>query len=326
MHNLASIYLSEGKLAEAEELLLKTIEGRQRALGQDHANTLDTIYKLAQVYQNQDKQEQAIAVYTKVLDIRRRVLGPQHPDTADVLVSLAKVRLNQQRYAESESLLRQALTGYERAPDSWKHFRCESVLGAGLAAQKRYGEAEPLLLSGYQGMLRKGATIPFADRSELAQAGEWVVQLYADWGMAEHATKWQAMVMQPESPPWDADASARHRGHKSECSGTVFIRRIGLEGACAGASVIRLPRLRRAAWQRLVMTVNPECCPRSLVRRWFSLSPSITITGTLARPSWRAARRHACPAMMTPSGLTRIGFTNPNSIIDAATWATCPTV
>ena len=38
-------------------------------------------------------------------------------------------------------------------PDDWQRFRAESLLGASLAGEKKYAEAEPLLLEGYQGML-----------------------------------------------------------------------------------------------------------------------------------------------------------------------------
>jgi hypothetical protein len=42
-----------------------------------------------------------------------------------------------------------------RQPDDWQRFRAESLLGASLAGQKKYAEAEPLLLEGYRGMLTR---------------------------------------------------------------------------------------------------------------------------------------------------------------------------
>ena len=54
----------------------------------------------------------------------------------------------------------------------------ESLLGASLAGQKKYAEAEPLLLSGYQGMTQRIGTIPAASRFRLEQAGKQIIALY----------------------------------------------------------------------------------------------------------------------------------------------------
>ena len=40
----------------------------------------------------------------------------------------------------------------KQQPDDWQRFRAESLLGASLTGQKKYAEAEPLLLEGYEGM------------------------------------------------------------------------------------------------------------------------------------------------------------------------------
>jgi hypothetical protein len=47
------------------------------------------------------------------------------------------------------------------------------------------------------------------------------------------------------------------------------------------------------------------------------------MTGTSVIFNLRAAARRAWPAMMTPSPPARIGFVHPNSMMDAATCATC---
>lgn len=56
------------------------------------------------------------------------------------------------------------------------------VLGASLPGQKRYGEAEVLLLEGYHGMLARKDRIAIPDRYHLDRAREWIVQLYKAWG------------------------------------------------------------------------------------------------------------------------------------------------
>ncbi len=48
----------------------------------------------------------------------------------------------------------------------------------------------PLLLSGFEGMLQQEAAIPASNRFKLKEAGEWIVQLYQNWGKPEKAAVW----------------------------------------------------------------------------------------------------------------------------------------
>jgi hypothetical protein len=65
------------------------------------------------------------------------------------------------------------------------------MLGASLSAQKKYAEAEPLLLSGYELMVRQNDRSLAVRRYCLEQAGQWIVQLYQKWGKPEKAIEWQ---------------------------------------------------------------------------------------------------------------------------------------
>lgn len=64
-------------------------------------------------------------------------------------------------------------------------------LGRSLSGQKRYSEAEPLLLAGYQGMSQREATIPAASRPAYARISDWLAQLYTDQGKPELALRWK---------------------------------------------------------------------------------------------------------------------------------------
>lgn len=76
-------------------------------------------------------------------------------------------------------------------PDEWLRFRAESVLGASLAGQKKYAEAEPLLLEGYRGMVARKDLIDVPDWYYLDLAREWIVQLYEAWGKPGKAAQWK---------------------------------------------------------------------------------------------------------------------------------------
>ena len=45
-------------------------------------------------------------------------------------------------------------------PDLWSTFNKQSLLSGALLGQKKYAEAEPLLLSGDEGMKQRAKTIP----------------------------------------------------------------------------------------------------------------------------------------------------------------------
>ena len=42
-------------------------------------------------------------------------------------------------------------------PESWESYNCQSMLGGSLEGQKKYREAEPLLVSGYGGVIKRKA-------------------------------------------------------------------------------------------------------------------------------------------------------------------------
>jgi hypothetical protein len=101
-------------------------------------------------------------------------------------------------YGQAEALLREALKGYLKVrPDFWARFDVESTLGASLAGQRRYAEAEPLLLSGYEGMSRLEASIPPVNKPSLQRAGEWIDALYQSSGRPAKAAEWRLQLQKP---------------------------------------------------------------------------------------------------------------------------------
>ena len=67
----------------------------------------------------------------------------------------------QRKWAEAEAILRECLAIREKAqPDDWTTFNTRSQLGGSLMGQKKFAEAEPLILAGYEGMKAREAKIP----------------------------------------------------------------------------------------------------------------------------------------------------------------------
>jgi eukaryotic-like serine/threonine-protein kinase len=103
--------------------------------------------------------------------------------------------------AQAETLLRQALAILDKkSPDGWQNFEARSLLGASLLGQKKYAEAEPFLLQGYDGMKAREARIPAPSRRRLPEAGKRIVTLYNAWGKQNMAEEWTKKLDSPKKP------------------------------------------------------------------------------------------------------------------------------
>ena len=101
---------------------------------------------------------------------------------------LALAALSQGKFDKAEPLSREALKSDQKAqPDNWQQFRAESLLGASLAGQKKYAEAEPLLLEGYEGMTARKGRIAVFHWYYMDLARDWIAELYRAWGKPKKA-------------------------------------------------------------------------------------------------------------------------------------------
>jgi serine/threonine protein kinase/tetratricopeptide (TPR) repeat protein len=189
--NLGALYRAQGKYSEAELVFINNLEARRGLLGAEHPDVLSTMSNLAVTYFRQGNHPRAEPIALELLEIRRRVLGAQNPGTTEALVLVGLIQFDLQKYADAERAIREALNGYEKAgTDDWRPHRARALLGATLAGQRKYADAEPLLLSGHEGMSSRRATIQFENRSALDRSGSWIVQLYRDWGRPDKAAEW----------------------------------------------------------------------------------------------------------------------------------------
>jgi serine/threonine protein kinase/tetratricopeptide (TPR) repeat protein len=191
-HNLALVWEFQGKYTEAERLFLNAFDGGKRVLGEEHSFTLATVAALSEMYQREGKYSLAETYAAQALKGRRHAFGSESPDTINSASDLALAYVSQGKSSESEPLAREAAEFYEsKQPDQWNRFYAESLLGASLAGQKKYSDAEPLLLKGYQGMLGRQERISVPDRFYMDRGREWLVQLYSGWGKPQKAAEWR---------------------------------------------------------------------------------------------------------------------------------------
>jgi serine/threonine-protein kinase len=189
-NNLAVVYARQGgNAAEAEKLYRETLDLQRRILGPDHPDTLLTMDNLGLLFTHQpDRYAAAEEILKQTAEARRRVLGAMHPDTLQSQISLGVAEILQLKYTEAEGSLRGTCDAYEQAKlQVWQRYYCEAMLGASLEGQKRFAEAEPLLVSGYQGLRARENSIPANARNALTRAGEWLARLYTEEGKPELA-------------------------------------------------------------------------------------------------------------------------------------------
>jgi serine/threonine protein kinase/tetratricopeptide (TPR) repeat protein len=84
---------------------------------------------------------------------------------------------------------------------AWTTFNARAMLGGALLAQKKYTEAEPLLVQGYEGMKQREGNIPAADKVRLTEALERLVQLHEVCGKPDEAARWRAELAARKAPP-----------------------------------------------------------------------------------------------------------------------------
>jgi hypothetical protein len=85
-------------------------------------------------------------------------------------------------------------------PDDWRMCDAQSMLGGALLGQKKYAEAEPLLLKGYQGMKQREKKIPEQGKIRLPEAIDRLIELYTTTDRPDEAKKWRAeRARYPES-------------------------------------------------------------------------------------------------------------------------------
>ena len=192
MNNLAVLYRQQGKYAEAEDLYRKVVDIQRRVMGEEHPHVLLTLNGIAVLYERQGREREAEALYGQALAVQRRILGEGHPDTMGTARNLAALQLGRREYAEAESLLRPLVSAASKeSPESWQRFDLESMLGAAIAGQRKFEEAEPLLLHAYAGLSERRESIPAGAASSLESASERIERLYESWNQPAKASEWK---------------------------------------------------------------------------------------------------------------------------------------
>jgi eukaryotic-like serine/threonine-protein kinase len=143
---MGDVYDNLGLYSRAQVLQQKTLEIRQRALGRESPETLQSVSALAQTLFEQGHYTEAETLQRHTLAIQKRVLGPQHPDTLGSMNNLARLLYVEGHYAEADKLGRETLDIRRRVlgPEHPDTLRSMSDLALVLNREARLAEAEKL--------------------------------------------------------------------------------------------------------------------------------------------------------------------------------------
>jgi serine/threonine protein kinase/tetratricopeptide (TPR) repeat protein len=194
LNTLARLLYNQGRLDEAETTQREAVAMQRKLLGNDHPDVAIMLDNLASLLEKQGRLAEAQALYSEAVAAQRKSTGIGERALARSLDGLAGVLLAQEKYTQSEEPARECLTLLEsKLPDHWLAYDARSLLGGSLAGQKKYSEAEPLLIAGYEGMNQRQKQMADSANPRLKLALERLVRLYEEMGnpgkAAEYRTK-----------------------------------------------------------------------------------------------------------------------------------------
>jgi hypothetical protein len=142
------------------------------------------------------------------VDSMRGRHGEESIQVAYWLAPRVYVLLREGKYAEAEPVARECLRiRLKLLPNDWSTFHAQSMLGGAIAGQRKFAEAEALLLAGFAGLIEGVATLPPENAMRPAETAKRLVELYTEWGRPEKAAEW-GRTLRGLSPPEAKGAKA----------------------------------------------------------------------------------------------------------------------
>jgi eukaryotic-like serine/threonine-protein kinase len=209
-HHRADNLLRQERLSEARALAENALALYQRHPdwpGTERAHSLDVLGNVL----NQQEDWTALAkLWRERLEEARGRFPADSLQLANTLAELTRVLLNANEFTQAETLARECLRIREqKTPDDWRTFNMRSFLGASLLGQKKYAQAEPLLLAGHEGMTMRQEAIPAAGKPRLRESFQRLAEFYQETGRPERAAEWKQKLAEFELQQAPVPASGK---------------------------------------------------------------------------------------------------------------------
>jgi tetratricopeptide (TPR) repeat protein len=191
LHHLADAVRRSGNAAEARPLAEEAVALYHRHSDWPWSESQHASMVLKDVLMDLGDLAAAESVSRERLQDLRASAAPDSPELTGALAELALVLLAGHKFHEAEPLARECLESREKnIPDDWRTFNTLSLLGGSLLGQKKYAEAGPLLLAGYEGMNQREVQIPVQGKPRLKEALQRLVQ-FCEETKPEQAAEWK---------------------------------------------------------------------------------------------------------------------------------------
>ncbi len=224
MRTLAKLHVESGQAEDALPILKARQKLLSKKHGPDHQLTRDSLAELGVTYnwagqlnvslklleeaRNSSEKERFVVRYgmelvdvfvktgqpdlatelaNDVLEIIRAKLPADSTELARQLSMLGRVYgLPAKSYSDAERYLHDSLAICEKeTPDKWQTFDTQSLLGAALLGQEKFGQAESHLLTGHEGLVEREDSIPAVRADCVVNSAQRLVEFYETWNAAD---------------------------------------------------------------------------------------------------------------------------------------------
>jgi len=198
-------YLRESEdYVAAHSVLHDALATVRSAHGEKHTQLVGRMTDLGLALLAQGRRSAHGDFCAQLAQARHGIVPQGEPGIANLVVVYAGTLIEQGEYADAEELLRHCvdIRRLAHGDTDWHTAHVMSLLGASLAGQGKFAEAEPLLLDAYSQMRDNAGTIPEEHRDDrVRESLERIVNLYESWdaadpgkGHADNAAKYRAML------------------------------------------------------------------------------------------------------------------------------------
>jgi tetratricopeptide (TPR) repeat protein len=176
----------------AEQHLRRAVGIRQKVLGDEAPDSLESMRKLAALLRMQGRLDEAELILGQEVETSRRVLGQDHAETIAALAEMAHLREAQGRLADAAELSRQTVELARRVKlkDDWQMAIYRLDHGRYLTRMRQFPQSEKSLLESLGGL----KTLLGPDHPLAKKATQHLVELYEAWGKPVQAAEYRTRL------------------------------------------------------------------------------------------------------------------------------------
>jgi len=190
--SIAICLMAQSNLTKAVAVEREALEIYRKLVSNEHPWVTGALINLAKLLQKKGDYIDAVGVAREASELDAKRAGKDSWEASISQSALIYSMLGASQFVQAEPIARECLSIRERLlPGDWRVFSTKSMLGECLLGQKKYTEAELLLITGYEGMKQREKTIPDAGKKNLNEAAARLQRLYEETGRTEKAAEWK---------------------------------------------------------------------------------------------------------------------------------------